>query len=84
MQDDQSFTWFYNLLENPEVIFKDYTKSEIIDFIEDNYPEDLDYMSTYIEEKDLKQEFQQYVKKHSIIPPSYSVTTTTMKNKTMI
>ena len=49
--------------------------------MEDNYPEDLDYMSNYIEEKDLKEEFQKYVKKHNIIPPSYSVTTTTMKKQ---
>ena len=26
MQDDLRFTWFYNLIENPEVILKDYTK----------------------------------------------------------
>ena len=47
--------------------------------MEDNYPEDLDYMSTYIVDTDLKEEFQKYVKKHNIIPPPYSVTTTAMK-----
>ena len=49
--------------------------------MEDNYPEDLDYMSTYIEDTDLKEEFQKYVKKHNIIPPPYSVTTTTMEKQ---
>ena len=29
-----------------------------MDFMEDNYPEDLDYMSTYVEETDLKEEFK--------------------------
>ena len=66
MQDDRRFTWFYNLIENPEVIFKDYTKPEIMDFMEDNYPEDFDHMSTYIENIVLKEEFQNYVKKHNI------------------
>ena len=65
--------WFYNLIENPDAIFKDYTKTEIMDFMEDNYPEDLDYMSTYVKKTDLKEEFKQYVRKHNIYPPFYSV-----------
>ena len=52
-----------------------------MDFMEDNYPEDLDYMSTYIEETDLKEEFKKYVKKHNIFPPPYSVTSTTMQKQ---
>ena len=49
MRDDQRFTWFYNMIENPDIILKDYTKHEIMDFMEDNYPEDLDHMSTFVE-----------------------------------
>ena len=66
------------MIENPDTIFKDYTKHEIMDFMEDNYPEDLDYMSTYVEGTDLKEEFKKYVRKHNIFPPTYSVTNTTM------
>ena len=46
--------------------------------MEDNYPEDLDYMSTYVEEMDLKEEFKNYVWKHNVFPLTYSVTNTTM------
>ena len=58
MQEDQRFTWFYNLIEYPDAIFMDYTKPEITEFIEDNYPEDLDYMSTFVKETALKEEFK--------------------------
>ena len=78
IQDDRRFTWFYNLIENPDTIFKDYTKPEIMYFMEDNYPEDLDYMFTYVETTDLKEIFKKYVRKHNIFPPSYSVINTTM------
>ena len=49
--------------------------------MEDNYPKDLDYMSTYMKETDLKEVFKKYVQKHNIYPPSYSVTDTTMQTQ---
>ena len=70
--------WFYNLIDNPDVIFIDYTKDKIMDFMEDNYPEDLNYMSTFVKDTALKEEFNKYVRKHHIYPPWYSTTTVTM------
>ena len=81
MRNDQRFTWFYNMIENPDIIFKDYTKHEIMNFMEDNYPEDLEYMSTFVEETDLKEEFYKYVRKHKIYPPTYSVSNRTMEKQ---
>ena len=49
--------------------------------MEDNYLEDLDYMSIYVLETDLKEEFKKYVRKHKIFPPTYSVTNKTMKKQ---
>ena len=68
--------WFYNLIDNSDVIFIDYTKAEIIDFMENNYPEDLNYMSTFVKDTDLKEEFNKHIRKHHIYPPCYTITTT--------
>ena len=59
--------------------FIDYTKPEKMDFMEDNYPEDLDYMSTFVKDTALKEEFNKYARKHNIYPPSCSITPTTME-----
>ena len=77
-QEERRLLWFYNLIGNPNVIFIDYTKNRIIDFMEDNYPKDLNYMSTFVKDTALKEEFNKYVRKHYIYLPCYTITSTTM------
>ena len=84
MRNDQRFMWFYNMIENPDIIFKDYNKHEIMNFMEDNYPEDLEYMSTFVEETSLKEEFNKYVRKHKISHLLIPSPTQTWKNRTMM
>lgn len=43
LQPERRFTWFYNLIENPELMFEDYNEGEIMKFIENNYPDAFDY-----------------------------------------
>ena len=46
--------------------------------MEDNYLEDLDYMSTFVKDTTLKEEFNKYVRKHNIYPLCFSTITATM------
>ena len=77
VQPEKRYTWFDNLIKNPELMFQDYSKDKILEFMENNYPDDYDHMSSFLDQESLKEEFTKYVRENGIIPP---VTTT---NKTM-
>ena len=77
VQPEKRYTWFDNLIKNPELMFQDYSKEKILEFMENNYPDDYDHMSSFLDQESLKEEFTKYVRENGIIPP---VTTT---NKTM-
>ena len=61
LQPERRYTWFYNLIEHPELMFEDYTKEEMMEFVENTYPDDFDCIASYLDNKSLKEEFTKYI-----------------------
>ena len=58
-------------------MFQDFSKEKIMEFMENNYADDFDHMSSFLDQESLKEEFTKYVRENEIIPP------VTMTNITM-
>ena len=51
-----------------------------MEFMENNYPDDFDHMSSFLDQESLKEEFTKYVRENRIIPPVTMTNITMEKN----